>query len=145
MLAGNAPDVARARSLRRAMSLPEVLLWRALKTRPEGLKFRRQHAAAGYVADFYCHDARLVTEIDGAAHDCGDRPARDAARDAFFGARGIATLRRPAAYVLADVGAAVETIVVTARATPLRRFAPPPLAGEDCHGGTNALSLAGQD
>jgi very-short-patch-repair endonuclease len=51
-----------ARDLRRRMSLPEVLLWRELKKRPNGLKFRRQHPTGPYVLDFYCGDARLAIE-----------------------------------------------------------------------------------
>ncbi len=47
------------------MSLPEVLLWQVLRTRPSDLKFRRQHPSGAYVADFYCHEARLVIEVDG--------------------------------------------------------------------------------
>ena len=38
--------VPRARRLRQSMSLPEVMLWRELRGRRGGLKFRRQHASA---------------------------------------------------------------------------------------------------
>jgi hypothetical protein len=47
------------------MSLPEGLLWRELRKRPSGLKFRRQHPAGIYVLDFYCAAARLAIEVDG--------------------------------------------------------------------------------
>jgi len=63
-----------ARKLRRNMTLPEVLLWRWLRQRPEGLKFRRQYPTGPYVLDFFCSDARLAIEVDGEAHSCGDRP-----------------------------------------------------------------------
>jgi len=42
-----------ARHLRRQMSLPEVLLWRELRKRPNGVKFRRQHPTGPYVLDFF--------------------------------------------------------------------------------------------
>jgi very-short-patch-repair endonuclease len=67
-------SVAKARKLRREMSLPEVLLWRVLRARPQGIKFRRQHASGPYILDFYCSDARLAVEIDGHAHEHG-KPA----------------------------------------------------------------------
>ena len=51
--------VPRARRLRQSMSLPEVMLWRELRGRPGGLKFRRQHASGPYILDFFCSDARL--------------------------------------------------------------------------------------
>jgi len=112
------------------MSLPEVLLWQALRGRPAGLKFRRQHPSGPYVADFYCHEARLIVEIDGYAHETGDRPVRDAARDAWFGARGLKVQRIPAQLVLDDLESVVRGIVAT---TPLHQPAagPPPRAGED--------------
>ena len=52
--------VKRARKLRAAMSLPEVLLWRELKGQPLGVKFRRQFPVRGYIADFACLDVRLL-------------------------------------------------------------------------------------
>lgn len=103
--------VRKARRLRKAMSLPEVLLWEQLRKRPGGLKFRRQHPSGPYILDFYCSDARLAIEIDGATHDSGDQPARDQARDSWFHKAGISTLRVPAATVLSDVAVAAEAIV----------------------------------
>lgn len=50
-----------ARALRGKMTLPEVLLWKALKGRQlNGLHFRRQHPLGPYVLDFYC-DAAVAT------------------------------------------------------------------------------------
>ena len=129
----SAGTIAKARTLRRAMTLPEGLLWRELRQRPGGLKFRRQHASGPYVCDFYCADARLVVEVDGEAHDRGDRPERDAGRDRWFAEHGLATLRLPAVLVLTDLGAAVRHIVAEAHARlplhhPAARGGPPPRA-----------------
>jgi very-short-patch-repair endonuclease len=115
MLQGPEPTIRPARALRKDMSLPERLLWRALRGRPGGFKFRRQHPAGPYIADFFCHDARLVVEIDGEAHALGDRPARDRRRDAWFADRGFDVLRVPAADVLDDLHAALQAIVTRAR------------------------------
>ena len=118
--------VTRARRSRREMSLPEVLLWRVLKTRPDGIKFRRQHPSGPYVLDFFCNDARLAIEIDGISHNMGDRPQRDAARDAFFARAGIETLRIPASEVLADPVAVATSIVALVRSRlPLHHPAAP--------------------
>ncbi|MDB5670096.1 MAG: hypothetical protein JWO25_1055, partial [Alphaproteobacteria bacterium] len=81
MLSGPTPTIRIARGLRREMSLPEVLLWTRLRRRPQGFKFRRQQPAGRYVLDFYCHEAGLAIEVDGEAHDRGDRPQRDAERN----------------------------------------------------------------
>lgn len=114
MLQGSHGTAAKAKTLRRTMSPPEVALWTALRERPEGLKFRRQHPSGPYVADFYCHAARLVVEVDGAAHDFGDRPQRDPARDRWFAQRGLAVLRIPASMVSNDLDSAVRGLVAEA-------------------------------
>ena len=119
-------SVARARKLRHEMSLPEVLLWQALRQRPEGLKFRKQHPSGAFTLDFYCSDARLVIEVDGEAHNRGDRPIRDVARDRWFAGYGLDTLRIPAADVLRDLDAVLAGIVATARSRlPLHHPASP--------------------
>mgnify|MGYP005991164251 CR=1 FL=1 len=131
MLKKPARTVRSARKLRRALSLPEVLLWRVLRARPGGFKFRRQHPAGPFVLDFYCAEARLCIEIDGQAHDRGDGPVRDARRDAVLKAHGIETLRIPASDVLADMASVVVGIVATVEARrPLHHPAggPPPQA-----------------
>jgi len=110
VLQGSVSGKARAKALRREMSLPEVLLWQRLKSRPNGLKFRRQHPAGPYVLDFYCHEARLIVEVDGFAHDAGVRPERDEVRDAEFNEKGFQIVRIPASDVLRDPDEAAETI-----------------------------------
>ena len=93
--------------MRREMTLPEVILWQALRKQPGGLKFRRQHPAGPYVLDFFCSDARLAIEVDGVAHIMGDRPQRDGARDRWLRSAGVETLRISAADVLKDADAVV--------------------------------------
>ena len=123
----------RARALRKNMSLPEVLLWNVLKGKPNGLKFRRQHPYGRFVADFYCYQAKLIVEVDGASHDMGDRPAVDATRDSWFRGQGLNVLRIPATMVLQNVNDAVETIVATVAGFPLHRptDGSPPPKGEE--------------
>ncbi|HEX8387743.1 MAG TPA: endonuclease domain-containing protein [Sphingomonas sp.] len=111
MLQGFGDVNERSKRLRREMSLPEVLLWRALKTRPGGFKFRKGHPAGWFTADFYCHEARLVIEVDGEAHGCGDRPARDTRRDDWFAERGIGVMRATATEVLTNLDGVVRGLV----------------------------------
>jgi very-short-patch-repair endonuclease len=124
--------VHRARRLRRAMSLPEVLLWQQLKLRPGGFKFRKQHPAGFYVLDFFCAEAKLAIEIDGEAHDRGDQPEFDAARDRQSLAHGIVTLRIPAHEVLNNLEGVLAVIFEAVRGRlSLRPCGPPPRARED--------------
>ena len=52
------------------MTTHEKLLWERLKLKQIcGVRFRRQHPIDFFIADFYCHEARLVVEIDGEIHN----------------------------------------------------------------------------
>lgn len=58
-----------ARELRCTSTAAERLLWTRLRGRALlGFKFRRQHAIDRFVLDFYCAEARLALELDGAQH-----------------------------------------------------------------------------
>src|SRR6266481_3876170 len=93
----------RARELRREMSLPEVVLWQALrKGRLAGLRVRRQHPIGPYILDFYCPYARLAIEVDGLAHDTAAVVRHDEARQAWLVRQGVTVLRVRASEVLRD-------------------------------------------
>lgn len=103
-----------ARKLRQNMSLPEMLLWRILRERPGGWKFRKQHPIGRYVLDFFCAEARVAIEIDGITHEMGNQPARDDMRDLWLSTRRIEVIRIPARDVLAhpeQVGQAIMNML----------------------------------
>jgi very-short-patch-repair endonuclease len=85
------------------MTLPEIVLWQALrKGRLAGLRFRRQHPIGPYVTDFYCAAAKLAVEVDGLAHDAAAQVVHDNRRDRWLTAHGISVLRITARDVLKD-------------------------------------------
>ena len=102
-----------ARKLRRTMSLPEVMLWQAL--RQSSVKVRRQHPCGPFVLDFYCPPAKLAIEVEGIVHEMGNRPERDEARFEWLESRGVGVLRIPATDVLKDADAVAESIVSACR------------------------------
>ena len=126
------PTVYSARKLRREMTLPEVLLWEQLRASKLGAKIRRQHPIGAYVADFYCASAKLVIEVDGEAHDRGNRPERDDARDQAMQAAGLIVLRIAAVEVLKNIDGVLQTIRA-AIDVPLHRasMVPLPAGGEE--------------
>jgi len=126
------PSVYRARKLRRAMSLPEAMLWQQLRGKKLGFKVLRQHPIGPYVVDFYVSAARLVIEVDGEAHDRADRPAKDERRDGYLDDRGYSIMRVPAVAVLNNLEGVLEGIAV--RVTDPLHHAPhgsPPRPGEE--------------
>ena len=102
-----------ARTLRQTMTDAETILWRELRARRVGVQFRRQHATARFVLDFYAPGPRLAIEVDGPIHDA--QRARDVDRDAWLATVGVRTLRftndaaiNDLAAVLARISAALE-------------------------------------
>ncbi len=70
-----------------------------------GVHFRRQQLIAGYIADFYCHRAALVVQLDGSGHQ--QQPGYDRLRHAAFTKLGI---RFPNQEVRNDPGAVMSQI-----------------------------------
>src|SRR5688572_6229456 len=94
--------IALAKEMRRAMTDAEQLLWHALRgSRLADLHFRRQQIVYGYIADFYCHSAALVVEVDGPIHE-GQRD-QDVARDLDLAGQGFRTLRFTNDQVTSDL------------------------------------------
>ncbi|HEY9633431.1 MAG TPA: DUF559 domain-containing protein [Coleofasciculaceae cyanobacterium] len=74
------------------MTQEEKILWQQLRANKlNGLHFRRQQIIDGFIADFYCHTARLVIEVDGEIHQ--QQAEYDAERDQVLSARGVRLLR----------------------------------------------------
>jgi len=95
--------VERARELRQKQTPAEEIAWELLRDRRfRGLKFRRQHQIGNYITDFYCHECRLVIELDGGIHATPEQAAHDQKRDAYLRGLGNTVLRFPNSVVLND-------------------------------------------
>jgi very-short-patch-repair endonuclease len=127
----------RARDLRRNSTKAERIIWSILRAhRLNGASFRRQVPIGPYFADFVCHAANLVVEIDGGEHFEPDGIVRDQRRDAFlrmkgfrvlrFGNLDVVTNRRGVAEVIAEIVTRTPSLTLprrrererTARAAP---------------------------
>ena len=58
-----------ARQLRNNSTLSQVLLWKQIKGKGLGVKFKRQVPMLEYIVDFYCQEIGLAIEVDGNIHD----------------------------------------------------------------------------
>jgi len=108
-----------ARALRANQTDAERLLWAELRDhRLGGAGFRRQAPIDGYIADFVCHAAKLVIELDGGQHfsDVGERA--DAARSAVIERHGFLVLRFANHDVMTNRDGVLQTIAaaIAARA-----------------------------
>ncbi|MCL2525304.1 MAG: DUF559 domain-containing protein [Betaproteobacteria bacterium] len=89
----------RAKALRKAGNLSEVLLWQQLSNRKfKGLDFDRQKIIGNYIVDFYCINCRTVIEIDGSSHD--NKQEYDQERDAYLKGLGLSVIHIAAVDVL---------------------------------------------
>ncbi|NEZ67874.1 endonuclease domain-containing protein [Leptolyngbyaceae cyanobacterium CCMR0082] len=99
----------RTRELRLRQTTAECILWECLRSRRlHGFKFRRQHNIGRFIADFYCHEAKLVIELDGLVHK--RQPEKDAERDAWMQACGLKVLRFENRRVFDDIEGVLEEI-----------------------------------
>jgi very-short-patch-repair endonuclease len=99
------------REFRKKETPAEELLWQLLRNRQVlGFKFRRQHQFGDYIADFYCREADLAIECDGAVHGSNERWQHDQERHAYMISQGLKVLRFSNHRVLNDTGNVVAEI-----------------------------------
>ncbi|MCX6326189.1 MAG: endonuclease domain-containing protein [Bacteroidia bacterium] len=89
------PDIfKRAKELRKSLTESEEILWQHLRNNKlGGLKFRRQHPLDIFIADFYCHQKRLIIELDGGIHDLLEQKEHDEGRTFELEEKGFKVLR----------------------------------------------------
>ena len=89
---------ANAKVLRKNMTKEERRLWYDfLRNYP--IRFLRQKVIDNYIADFYCHTARLVIELDGSQHYSEDGLIKDKIRTIKIEERNLTVIRIPNNYV----------------------------------------------
>ena len=88
----NVKNLQNARTLRKNMTRQERHLWYDC-LRYCIPRFRRQEIIGNYIADFFCHEAKLVIELDGSQHYTPETAEKDNIRTAYFHSIGIRVLR----------------------------------------------------
>ena len=84
----------RAKELRQAENLSEVLFWmQVTKGQFHKIDFDRQRIIGNYIVDFYVKKLGLIIEIDGSSHD--NKKEYDTARDAYFESLGLSVYHIP--------------------------------------------------
>ncbi|MFB6318280.1 endonuclease domain-containing protein [Saccharicrinis sp. FJH54] len=84
----------KAQLLRNNMTNAEKLLWEKIRKKHVlNLKFRSQHPIDIFIADFYCHQIKLVIEIDGEIHNFKNRKDYDISREDELAKHGISVIR----------------------------------------------------
>ena len=69
------------------------MMWKLLKNKQLGYKFRRQHSIGNYILDFYCPDKKFAIELDGEVHNQANVEHYDSERDKYLAGMGIHVMR----------------------------------------------------
>jgi very-short-patch-repair endonuclease len=103
--------LGKAKELRKNMTSAENLLWQKLRRKEVmGARFRRQHPINRFIADFYCHQAKLVIEVDGPYHNEDDQQLYDDGRSKELKDFGIEIIRFTNDEVEANIDKVIEKI-----------------------------------
>lgn len=89
----------------------EALLWKKLRNRKEGFKFRRQHIIDKYIADFVCLQKGVVIELDGNIHQLPEVKENDEVRTARLNELGFAVLRFSNEEILEKTDNTIKIII----------------------------------
>ncbi|NBC64478.1 MAG: DUF559 domain-containing protein [Bacteroidetes bacterium] len=93
-----------AKRLRQEMTEAEKALWEQLRARRFlNLKFRRQHPILDFIADFYCHEHKLIVEADGKYHEEDSSTYYDTERTKKLQRYGFMVIRFSNREILNDI------------------------------------------
>ncbi len=100
-----------AKKLRNHQTEAELFLWKHLPyIKTQGIRFKRQHPVLYFIADFYCHQAKLIIEIDGGYHELSEQFRYDESRDAELTNLGLKVLRFKNEEVFNDIETVLKSI-----------------------------------
>ncbi|HHZ64778.1 MAG TPA: endonuclease domain-containing protein [Flavobacteriales bacterium] len=99
-----------AKTLRNNETEAEKCLWERLNKKQLGYKFRRQHPIKIFIADFYCHQLKLVIEVDGGIHLLPEQREYDIGREEEMEQFDIRIIRFTNKEVLGNIEKVIEGI-----------------------------------
>ena len=102
-----------AERLRRDMTATEKMIWEKVSNKQLGVRIRRQHPIWKFIADFYCHEVRLVIEIDGRIHLLSKNKEYDISRGITLKEFQIEILRFTNDEVIKETSLVIEKIKST--------------------------------
>jgi very-short-patch-repair endonuclease len=102
-----------ARTNRKVLTEAERVLWSAVRGRKlGGYKFRRQHPINDFIADFYCHERKLLIELDGGYHQEQSQSEYDKGRTFQLTELGITVIRFTNEEVTTNLSSVLKQITL---------------------------------
>ena len=103
-----------AKQLRKEMTKEERHLWYDF-LRDYPTRFLRQKVIDNYIVDFYCHEARLIIELDGSQHYEDQGKEKDIKRTEKIENRNLTVIRIPNNEITRNFKGVCEYIDLTVR------------------------------
>ena len=88
----NKNNIILAKNLRKNATKQENHLWYDFLSKYE-IRFQRQKSIDNFIADFYCHEAKLIIEIDGSQHYTEKGKQKDEFRTEILEDYGLTVIR----------------------------------------------------
>jgi very-short-patch-repair endonuclease len=85
--------IIKARYLRKEETKAEQILWKKLRNKNLGLRWRRQHPIDMYILDFYAPEVKLAIELDGSVHQTKESREYDETRTNYLKFKDIKVIR----------------------------------------------------
>jgi very-short-patch-repair endonuclease len=99
------------RENRKQPTKTEQILWSHLRDRKlHGFKFRRQHPIGDFIADFYCHECKMIVEVDGEYHNDIEQKQYDGGRTYELNELKVKVIRFSNREVLQDIDLVLKEI-----------------------------------
>ena len=99
-----------AQVLRKNMTIAEKIIWERVCKNQLGVRIRRQHPVWKYIADYYCHELKLIIELDGEIHLLKENKEYDIGRAIFLNEFGIEIIRFTNDQVINETDFVIEAI-----------------------------------
>ena len=112
----NKKNIPQAKNLRKNATPQENHLWYDFLSKYE-IRFQRQKAIGNFIADFYCHSAKLVIEIDGAQHYTKQGMEKDEFRTEILSDLGLKVIRFSNRQINTDFRGVCEYIDAVVKAS----------------------------
>lgn len=105
--------IENARLLRKKSTQAEIILLNELRNkRFRNMKFRRQHPLDRYIVDFYCHEKKLIFEVDGLIHNKQEQIVYDSVRQFELEISGYKIIRLKNEDILNNVKEVLEKTII---------------------------------
>ena len=95
------------------MTRAEIILWSRLREKKiNGYKFRRQQPIFDYIVDFYCHELKLIIEVDGEIHSLPEKANYDSKRDNILKINGYHIIRLSNLEIETELNSTINKIIL---------------------------------